>query len=57
MLHLGCDLLSHMPCPIDEMLPMPGIRLRATKAQSWDFTGRIFAIEMVDIRKVERSRL
>src|SRR5262250_3294283 len=23
MLHLGCDLLSHMPCLIDEMLRSP----------------------------------
>src|SRR5215468_5059391 len=26
MVHLGCDLLSHMPCLIDEMLTPPGIR-------------------------------
>src|SRR5215467_6544610 len=28
MLHLGCDLLSHTPCPIDEMLRSPETRQR-----------------------------
>jgi hypothetical protein len=37
MVHLGCHPLSHMPCPIDEMLPVAGNPAATLKCDALQF--------------------